>query len=166
MNRNLIRIFLQLFPLLIPLNFFIIGDWLGAGLQWAVVRVQQVMLNGDLVMVVFPITKEIGFVLSGTITGRSAGAILVWCAGAILLVAAFLLVLYRPSLAPAFRPRKYVPHATIAAGLLFIASCMLQHGYLLHGVAGASVPVGAIVVIALGYWGYRFDTAAPESAEQ
>ena len=166
MDRNVLRVLIQALPLVIPLNVYMIGDWLATGLQWALFRFQQPFLNEGAAPFFINALRELGYVTSGLISGRSAAAIVVWYSGTALLIAALALVLYRPAPDPAFPCRKYAPHATIAAGCLFLVSCMLQYGIVFSGPSGFSIPAGVPAILVLGYWTYRLDAdgiaAGPE----
>lgn len=166
MDRNSLRCLLQALPLVIPLNVYMIGDWLAAGLQCALFRYQVAVSYENSPAFFISLLREFQYVTSGLIGGRSACAILIWISGAILLISALVVVLVSPSVSDGHNPRTYVPHATFLAGLLFLASCMLQYGATLYGPAGFSIPVGVPVILVIGYWTYRLDAAdasAPDS---
>jgi hypothetical protein len=155
MDTTKIRIILQALPLVIPLNIYMFGDWLGTGLQWALVRYQQSYLGTSII----PLNRDLTYVLSGIMTGRSGVSIVLWFSAALLLMVTLALVLYNPSVNDAFRYRRFAPHLTILAGILFLFSCMFQYGISLYGVAGFSIPLGIPVIILIGYWTYRMDCA-------
>lgn len=166
-DRNLLRVLLQAFPLLVPLNFYMFGDWMAIGFQWAVVRFQQVVYNDEIAQVVFPLPKDIGYISSGIITGRSAMATGIWAVGAVLLVVALVLAVFLYYEYEFIVPyRRYLSLITVLAGLLFLASCMIQYGCLLVGAAAFCVPFGVIILFAIGYWTYRLDTANPPSPDE
>ncbi|OPY38494.1 MAG: hypothetical protein A4E35_00917 [Methanoregula sp. PtaU1.Bin051] len=152
MDKVKIRILLQFLPLILPLNIYMIGDWLGTGLQWAFLRYQQTYLGNSFI----PLTRDIWYVLSGTMAGISGLSVSVWCTGAIMLLIALLLVIWT-----AFWEKGHYhaipPTFTVLAGILFIISCMLQYGVSLYGPGGFSIPIGIPVLLIIGYWTYRLN---------
>jgi hypothetical protein len=133
------------------MNIYVIGDWLGTGVQWALFRYQQTYLGTSLI----PVTNDFRYVLDGIIGGRSGISVLIWCIGAAVLVAALLLLIYQLSMEPVPCWSSYTPLLLILAGILFIISCIVQYGVLLHSQAGFSLPIGVPVVIILGWYLYR-----------
>ena len=77
MNKFKISLLLQCLVFLISINIYVIGDWLGMGVQWALFRDQQTYLGNSLILV----TREITYVLNGTISGRSAISLILWAIG-------------------------------------------------------------------------------------
>lgn len=162
MDNTRIRIISQALPLILPLNIYMIGEWLGTGLQWALVRYQQTYLGTSII----PVTRDLEYVLSGIITGRSGASIIIWFTGTVLLLAAFGLILFSPSVNDRCRFRRFAPHLTILSGILFLVSCMLQYGISLYSISGFSIPLGIPVIILIGYWTSRMDDAdVPVDAE-
>jgi hypothetical protein len=99
-------------------------------------------------------------------TGRSGASLIIWSSGAVLLIVALALVLFSPSPHDSFRYRGYAPGLTICAGILFLASCMLQYGISLYGMSGFSIPLGVPVILIIGYWTGRMDRAEVPVHEQ
>jgi hypothetical protein len=153
MENRKIRILLQALPLILPLNIYLIGDALGTGLQWALVRYQQTYLGTGII----PVTRDIGYVLSGLMAGYSGLSLIIWSLGTLLLIVAFLLVISTACHEHSCRYTRYSPFLTVLAGILFLMSCMLQYGISLYGPAGFSIPFGVPVLMVIGYWTYRLD---------
>ena len=65
MDKYKISLLLQCLVFLIPINIYVIGDWLGTGVQWALFRYQQTYMGDSLILV----TRGITLVLDGTIGG-------------------------------------------------------------------------------------------------
>lgn len=151
MDNERISLILQASIFLIPINIYVIGDWLGTGVQWTLLRYQQTNLGTSLI----PVTKDVGYVIAGIMSGRSGISILVWCAGAIMLTAALLLMVYMFYIDPGAGIGKRAPLLTILAGALFGISCMVQYGFSLNGPAGISMPLGVPVIIVIGWWQYH-----------
>lgn len=130
--------------LVVPLNLYVIGDWLGSGVQWALFRYQETSYGPSLIT----IASDIGYVSSGLIAGRTAVSFILWDAGAVILFASFIVLL------PAVAEGKvqWIRHAGIAvaaSGVLLVASCIVQYGPLLSAPSGFSVPIGVPLVFAV-----------------
>ncbi len=89
MNKYKISLLLQCLVFLIPINIYVIGDWLGTGVQWALFRYQQTYLGDSLILV----TRGITYVLNGTIGGMSGISLVLWATGALLFIIALILVI-------------------------------------------------------------------------
>jgi len=133
--------------LLTPITVFTIGDWMGAGVRFPLVLYQDTVYGTS----VIPFWREIDYVASGLIGGRSALAILLWTLGVLLLVAAvaFLVVRWYDE------HRKPVALLVAAAGAAFLASCVAHYGPLFHGPAGWCVPVGVPLIFAIAWFVWR-----------
>jgi len=133
--------------LLSPVTVTIIGDRLGAGLRFPLVLYQDTVYGTS----VIPFWREIEYVTSGLIGGRSALAILLWTLGTLLLIAAACLLVVR------WYEKGQRPVALLlaGAGAAFLASCVAQYGPLFHGAAGWCVPVGVPLVFGIAWWVYH-----------
>jgi len=132
---------------LLPANIYAIGGAIGAGLRFPLFLYQDTTYGTSLI----PVWREISYVASGTIGGRSALSILLWVLGTALLVAA---VVY-------FAARRHEgyesfrkPLALLVAGgaAAYLLSCVAQYGPTLHGPAGLSVPVGVPLILAVAWY--------------
>jgi len=128
--------------LLIPVNIYIIGDLLGAGVQWPLFRYQETYLGRSFIN----LPRELTYVLSGILGGKTALAIWIWILGALLLVMA---------LGLAFLPdnkksRKIRGYLLISGSILFLITDFVLYGPFLHGARGAVIPVGIPVLLILG----------------
>lgn len=149
--------------LLAPLTVFTIGDFLGAGLRFPLVLYQDTVYGTSII----PLWREISYVTSGLIGGRSALAILLWTLGTLLLIVAACLLVFR------WYEEGQRPVALLiaGAGAAFLASCVAQYGPLFHGPAGFCVPVGVPLVFAVAWFVWRGEeedgedeTPSPESS--
>lgn len=133
--------------LLAPLTVFAIGDWIGAGLRFPLFLYQETIYGASLI----PVWREISYVTSGIIGGRSALSILAWALGtALLLVAAGYLIYSRGDGITAIR--KPLALLIASSALAYLISCILQYGPLLYGPAGFAIPVGVPLILAVaGY---------------
>jgi len=151
MDNKIFLLITQALPLILPMNIYVIGDWLGTGIQWALFRYQQTYLGTSLI----PVSNDFRYVLDGIMGGRSGVSVLIWCAGAVMLVAAVFLFIYSQYMEPDSRWSSYPPLVSMVAGILFFLSCIVQYGVLLHSQAGFSIPIGVPIVIILGWYLYR-----------
>jgi hypothetical protein len=149
MTKFKIPLIFQCLTLLVPLNIYVIGDWLGSGEQWALFRYQQSYRGNSLI----PFTSEINYVLSGVIFGRSALSLLIWGLGACLLIAAFIILLFAYQ-EQSEKKVKITGIITMAAGFFFIISCIIQYGIFLNGSAGFAIPVGIPFLFITGWLMY------------
>ncbi len=133
--------------LVLPINIYIIGDAIGAGLQFPFLRYQQTYLGTSLITLV----DDLNYVASGTIGGRSAVSILLWVLGTALLIAA---IVYFAARRKDCYEAARKPLALLVAGgaVAYLLSCVAQYGPTLYGPAGFAVPVG--VPLILGVAGY------------
>jgi hypothetical protein len=150
MNKFKISLLLQCLVFLIPVNIYVIGDWLGTGVQWVLFRYQQTYLGNSLIL----ITREITFVLSGTISGRSAISITLWAIGVFLfIVATFLVILANFNKdSPLIKKASFF---TIAGGIIIAVSTLVQYGFLLNSPSGFVLPVGIPIILIIGWWMYQ-----------
>ena len=135
-----------------PLNFFIIGNGIGLGAQWAFFRWQTTYLGSSFI----PITRSLNYITSGTITGKTAVSELLIIIAAVGFIVAFLLLLSKSS-----RALKISGIITISIGVLLLVSSVVQYGVLLHGASGESMPMGVPVIIFLGACMIKDSTADP-----
>ena len=138
---------------MIPLNIYVVGNWLGAGMQWALFRYQP-LPGADVSLVAF--TRDISLFLAGTLAGRSALGVLIWFSAVCFLTGSFMLALLGLSV----RNRNYAKGAAlvfISSGLLFLLSDVVQYGVTLQGPSGFCVPVGIPLILVSGWWAYRSD---------
>jgi len=133
--------------LLLPANIYAIGGAIGAGLRFPLFLYQDTTYGTSLI----PVWREISYVASGTIGGRSALSILLWVLGTALLLGAFGYAVYRRHDGIA-GIRKPLALLTAGGAVAYLLSCIAQYGPALHGPAGFAVPVG--VPLILGVAGY------------
>ena len=124
----------------------IIGDAIGAGLQFPFLK-----CPADLSRQVITVLRDLDYVTSGIITGRSALSIVLWVLGTLLLVAAIVYFAAR-------RQEGYKSFRTPlsllvgGAGGAYLASCFAQYGLTLHGPAGLAIPVGVPLIFAIAVY--------------
>jgi len=148
-----IPLLLVLLLFLVPLNMYVIGEWIGTGVQWALFRYQDTVYGTSLITLM----RDYEFIAYGVLTGKTAISILLWIGGAVLLIIAFIAL--AALIAEKTDEKMHIPGLlVIASGILFLASCMVQYGPFLSGPAGFTVPIGIPLVWAVGWLIFIKDT--------
>jgi hypothetical protein len=130
MNKFKISLLLQCLVFLIPVNIYVIGDWLGTGVQWVLFRYQQTYLGNSLIL----ITREITFVL-------------------LFIIATVLVILANVKKdSPLIKKASFF---TIAGGIIIAVSILFQYGFLLNSPSGFALPVGIPIILIIGWWMYQ-----------
>lgn len=146
---------------LVPLNIYVIGDWIGTGVQWALFRYQDTSYGTSLIT----LDRDIWYITSGLITGKSAISISLWVAGTVLLVIS--LIALAVLIAEEIDEHIQIPGLmVIVSGILLLLSCMTQYGPLLSGPAGFSVPIGIPLVWAVGWLIFLQDKMEQQEGEE
>jgi len=146
-KKSIFRLLLTAILFFVPINIYMIGNGIGTGIQWVLFRYQQTVYGNTL----FTLDMDLGYVVGGVITGKSALSTAAWLAGVLLLVAALVIVLITMYGKGGVR----VGHAgylAISAALAFLAADMLQYGLIFSGPAGFAIPVGIPLVLFSGWW--------------
>jgi len=141
---------IQCLVFFIPVNVYVLGNWMGCGIQWSLFRYQVSYLGESLIS----FSTEMGYVYFGIIQGKSGLAIIIWAIGVFLLLGCFLVNL----LAIRFLPSYYVKKTfliIILSGVFFLLSDLIQYGLTFQNPAGICIPVGIPFIFFIGYWGYR-----------
>ncbi len=115
---------------------------MGIGVQGATYRF-QVTEYGDFF---FPITREIGFVLNGTYSGKTALSVILWVAGTMLLSSTVIYSFLHIDDTTVGYYRQIMQGLIIACGM-YLGSCIEQYGYTFYGPAGISVPIGILLIL-------------------
>ena len=152
MTRYRLPLILQCLIFLIPVNIYMIGDSLGAGVQWLLFRYQQTYMGTNFILA----SRDLTYVLTGLITGRSGISILIWIMGIVILFAAlvFAVIAYVRE-EPAFV--KGGSLLTILAGFVLLLASLVQYGITLSGPAGFAIPVGIPIILIIGWITYTAD---------
>jgi hypothetical protein len=162
-SRFKLPFIVQCILFLVPVNIYVVGDWLAAGMQWIFFRYQQSYLGNGFII----FARDLDYIRYGWITGRSAFAAEVAMAASLLLMLALLVFLYI-GLKESATHAKAGALITIAGGCLFLLSDMIQYGMFFHGPAGFAIPVGVPVILVCGWWMYQMkfpDTITERSDE-
>ena len=139
--------------LIIPLNIYVAGSQVGAVMQWALFRYQQIPGAGAGLV---PFTRDIALLLAGAFAGWSALGVLVWVSAVCLLAGSFMLTL-TGLLARDSKNTKTAALLFIGSALLFLVSDVIQYGVTLQSPYGFCVPVGIPLILVSGWWAYRSD---------
>jgi hypothetical protein len=139
---------LIIFSLFIPITIYIIGDFLGTGIQFAFFRFQDTYLGSSII----PINQELGYVIDGIIQKQSAVSIILWILGSILIIGSLLITFCnRYSVT---NKLKFAGIFIFCSSFIFLISTMIQYSPLFHGPAGTAIPVGLPVLFVIGGWMY------------
>jgi hypothetical protein len=159
-SRFRIPLILQVVVFVIPMTIYVIGDWLGAGSQWVFFRYIKYQEHGSIIF----LPGEIGLILSGILTGKSAFASVLWAAGVILVVAATVVIVYG-TIKPDPGMIKKGAFVNLGGAVLFLLSVFRQYGISLHGPAGLAIPFGIIVLFVIAYSQYRISCMKGEEPD-
>jgi len=127
---------------LLPLQAFVIGDYVGIGIQGAVYRLQWTGYGTFF----FPITRELVFVLNGTYSGRTALSVILWLAGSVLLACTTIYAFFHLDNAEPGYYRQ-IAYGLIAACGIWLGSCIAQYGIIFHSAGGFSIPLGILLIL-------------------
>ena len=137
-----IALFFCFFYFFLPLQCFVIGNDLGAGIQGAVFRYQTTTSGISLI----PITTELAYVTSGVYEGRTAMSVIFWVLGtSILTILTMLSLVYWDRVT--HHQFQFIILGAAGAGICYLASCGFQYGVFLSGPAGKSLPIGVILLV-------------------
>jgi len=142
---------LCLFLFIIPLQCFIIGDYMGMGVQGAVFRYQITTLGISFI----PLPYEIGYIARGIYTGDTAVSAILWAAGTLLLtcITIFSLILWNRICRTDLR---ILVIGVICTCILYLVSCVVQYGPAFSGSAGISLPCGIVILAIFALYLYTF----------
>ena len=147
-NNTLLRSFYPVL-FLIPVNFFFISDGMGSGIQWFFFKYQTTYMGDS----VIPLASSVNYVLSGTLTGKSA---LYEISPLVSLAVLFIAFAYAMS-----NRTKISGVLTILSGIIALSASIMQYGISLHAAVGVYIPFGSVIL--LGY-GVILYISAPDPA--
>lgn len=131
----------------IPVNIYLMGDGVAAGIQWVLFRYQQSYLGNSFIV----FSRDLFYIQEGYISGTSV------IAAEISLVATILLIIASVILVAAAWKRsgfiaKISAITTGAGALCYLVSDIIQYGIFLNGTAGFVLPIGIPVMIMMGFF--------------
>jgi hypothetical protein len=136
-SNTLLRYFYPVL-FLIPVNFFVMSDGMGSGIQWLFARYQTTFMGDS----VIPTVTSINYVLSGTLTGKSA---LYEISPLVSLTVLFIAFIYAMA-----NRTKISGVLTVLSGVLSLSASLLQYGITLHGSPGTCIPFGSVLLLVYG----------------
>jgi len=140
------HLFIHLLLVFVPVNIYVIGNWMGTGIQWIFFRYQQTYIGTSFI----PVTWDLFYVLNGVIGGKSGFPLIVWSLGAIIILISIIIVTvnyladFRSSLVPAL----------LLAGGVFalVLGTIVQYGITFQTSTGFCIPVGIPMFIGYCLW--------------
>lgn len=141
MRTWIITLGLCLFFFVIPIQFFVIGQDYGWGIQGAVYRYQVTSVGNSLI----PIPYEIGYVTSGIYSGFSALSVILWASGSLFLggITLFSVIRWNNLSRSGIR---IILLGLIGVLIFYCSSCIARYGPFFTGPAGLSIPIGLILL--------------------
>lgn len=133
----------------LPVNIYVIGDFLGSGIQWAFLRYQQTYLGISVISIFY----DIQYVMSGLFSGRTALYIILWSIGACILVLTLILVVMKIKKEIRIKQEGIL---LVAGGAAFLCADFAQYGLFLNGPSGYVVPIGVPLIWFVGWWITRY----------
>jgi len=117
------------------------GDFMGIGVQGAVYRYQ----TSGYGTYFFPITREMVFVLNGSLAGRTALSVILWVSGTVLLACTTIYAFLHVNDSTENYYRQVACGLIVCCGI-YLGSCITQYGFFFKGMSGISLPVGIIAI--------------------
>jgi hypothetical protein len=141
---------ISLFILLVPVYFFIIGDFYGSGFQTSFFRYQEVFLGSFVIL----ISNDIYNVITGFFNGSMVPAVILWCLGfCFLVVNCILLFVGRKDFNRIIRRGGML---IIISGIFFLLSIIVRYGPLFNNSTGIAIPLGLPLIFLIGIWMFRW----------
>jgi hypothetical protein len=156
----IIALCLCIFYFILPLQYFVIGNDFGGGIQGALFRYQMTPRGNSLI----PITSEMTYVTSGLYQGRTAFSVGFWVLGtSILTILTTLSLIFWNWLSS--QHIRIIILGMAGAGICYLLSCGFQYGLFLSGPAGTSLPIGVILMIIFSVFIYSYQYLFRSSVE-
>jgi hypothetical protein len=142
-DRRSFHLLIHILLVFVPVNIYVIGNWLGTGIQWVFFRYQQTYIGPSFI----PVTWDLLYVLNGVISGKTALSLTLWSIGAIIILISISLMFvnyladFRSSLVPAL---------LLGVGICaLLLGMIVQYGISFHTSSGFCIPVG--IPLFMGY---------------
>jgi hypothetical protein len=142
-DRRRFHLLINLLLVFIPVNIYVIGNWLGTGIQWVFFRYQLTYIGPSFI----PVTWDLLYILNGVIGGKTGLSLTLSVIGATIILISIILVLinyladFRSSLVPAI---------LLAGGICaLLLGTIVQYGITFHASSGFCIPVG--IPLFMGY---------------
>ena len=144
-DRRRLFLILNFVIFLIPVNVYVIGDWLGTGIQWILFRYQSTYL-GDSILDVW---KDLMYVMSGTMGWKTSIAWSLWVVAAGILVLS--LIVHLLNYLTSVDGDRITGIIILAGSFLLLVSDLVQYGILFNGPAGFCIPLGIPLIMVCGW---------------
>jgi hypothetical protein len=148
--KTRIRI-ISILLLIVPVYFFIIGDFYGSGFQTPLFRYQEVFLGSFLVL----ISNDVYNVLTGFFQGLMVPAVILWGLGTFFLIVNIVVLFAGTSQIKRIIRRSGI--FIIVSGIFFLLSIIVHYGPLFHNTFGIAIPIGLPLIFLIGIWMYLWE---------
>ena len=139
---------LSVITLIIPINIFVIGDYLGASIQFPLLKYQITYMGSSTVTIL----HDFNYVISGIYTSKTAVSVFIWFFGVLILLLGIILIWVKSH--ENIKIFKTTGILIMASALLFLVSTIVQYGLFFNGPAGIAIPIGLPVLFVIGSWIY------------
>lgn len=130
----------------VPVSVYVIGSMLGAGVQFPLFRYQETYMGANVITII----RDLGYVMEGSITGRSSLMPLFWAAGTVSGIGGLVCVAVPMRIRGWYSPRRG-GICLMGAGVLYLLALIAQYGPTFSSSGGFAVPVGVPVLVAAGW---------------
>jgi len=144
-DRRRLFLLLNFVIFLIPVNVYMIGDWLGTGVQWILFRYQSTYLGDS----IFNVGKDLMYVVNGDLGGKTSVAWTIWFIAAVILVLS--LVVNLIGYLKDADGGRIAGILVLAGSVLLLSSDLIQYGALFTGPGGFCIPVGIPLLLGFGW---------------
>lgn len=162
-HREWVLIGLGVLVFCVPVSVYVIGQMLGAGIQFPLFRYQETYMGANVITIV----RDLQYVMEGSITGRSALMPLFWAAGTLSGITGLVCVAIPPRMRGWYSPRRS-GICLMGAGALYLLALIVQYGPTFSSSGGFAIPVGVPVILAAGWlvWsGLLFSPAGTDEGD-
>jgi glucan phosphoethanolaminetransferase (alkaline phosphatase superfamily) len=146
----------------IPLQIYIVGDWLVAGVQFSFMKIQYSYIGDKSGSSVIFLTRELFYVTTNLYQGRTAFSVLLWITALFLLISAILFFWFQEKVA--VKSLKLIGVLIILSAFIFLISIIAQYGIIFSGPAGTSIPIGIPLLFIVGGWFLREGKDFPDQS--
>jgi len=153
-NRGFLDALLLSLVWVIPLNIYIIGDWLGVGLQFCLFRIQETYPYFSFISV----ARELDFIIRLSMGLRTQWSGIFWVSASVLISFATIFRLFQREILELLgkeyrqRFRVWIGALLSVSAILVLLSVVAQYGPLFSGKAGQAFPVGVPLLLAAGWY--------------
>lgn len=139
---------ISLIILLVPVYFFIVGDFYGSGFQTPLFRYQDVFLGSFLIL----FSNDLNNVITGFFQGVMGTSVILWVLGSVFLIINIVLLFVDTTQIKRTTRRSGI--FIIVSGIFFLLSIIVHYGPLFHNTVGIAIPLGLPLLFLIGIWMY------------